>query len=102
MQAEIDDEDDDEGDDGFGGDAKSKAAGKLAQAVAAAAANSGGSDDTEEVMGEFNFLSNPSSDHVDSIKAAAGSSPENIGKGEWISQFYSLQVLNFRGHLYLT
>ncbi len=96
FQTEIDDEDDDDGDDGFGGAGgemkAAKAAGKLAQAVAAAAANSAGSaanDDSEEVMNEFNFLSNP--DQVDSIKSAGGAG-EEVGKGRSGKDFLICQV----------
>jgi len=59
-----DDEDDDEG--GFGSEHKTKG-GKAANVGGVPAANA--EADTEEVLNEFNFLSNP--DNVDSIKSAA-------------------------------
>ena len=61
SEAEVDDDDDDADDDGYNPSEMKAKAGKLAQEMAE-------DKDTEEVLNEFNFLTNP--DSVDSIKSA--------------------------------
>lgn len=70
----------DDGDDGYNPNEMKMKANKLAQAVADAAEDK----DTEEVLNEFNFLSNqPGSDSVDGVKSAGSAiNPTDDGKGK--------------------
>ena len=69
----------DDGDDGYNPNEMKMKASKLAQAVAEAAEDK----DTEEVLNEFNFLSNqPGTDSVDGMKSSGASSDDGKGKIE--------------------
>lgn len=67
----------DDGDDGYNPNEMKLKANKLAQAVADAAEDK----DTEEVLNEFNFLSNQSgTDSVDGVKSSGATSDDGKGR----------------------